>query len=80
MEPRDFLLTWFEARTGRKLSWDADQATDFYAAKWIDSLAALDLIEACERELRVRFTEEDMADPGFATMGGLERILLAKRT
>lgn len=75
-----WLLNWFRQRCpGVSITWEEHAGVNFYDKGWIDSFAAVELIEELEQTFRIRLSEEDMADPSFATLAGLAAIIAKRR-
>ncbi len=79
-EIQPWLLNWFRRRCpGISIDWDQHAGVNFYDKGWIDSFAAVELIEELEQAFRIKLSEDDMADPRMATLGGLAEIIRARR-
>ncbi len=77
-ETQKWLMKWFERR-GRPLAWPADATSDFVKQGLIDSFGVVELIEDLESHFGFRFSEADLNDPLFATLGGLLELVQSKR-
>ena len=60
-----------EDRTGEPI----DPEAQFAALEQLDSFDVLELMTFSETTFGVTFLAEDFADPGFATLSGLARII-----
>jgi acyl carrier protein len=79
-DTRAWVLGWFRRRAvGKDLQWEVDAGTNYYEAGWIDSFAAVELLEELEQAFRIKLSDDDMADAGFATMSGLVAIIDRRR-
>lgn len=76
----DRLLRWFNGRRSvPPLSWEEHASANYAESGWIDSFGVVELVEDLEHAFAIRFTEQDMNDPEFATIGGLARIVSRRR-
>ncbi|MBZ6093504.1 acyl carrier protein [Streptomyces olivaceus] len=54
---------------------DFTRQVDLFRAGYLDSLGIVHLIAYLEREFGVRLGDDDLADPGFATIDGITALL-----
>lgn len=53
--------------------------TDLFEAGLIDSFGFVELVSFLEGTFEVKFTDDDLASPDTATLGGITRTVLARR-
>lgn len=70
MDARAWLQEWFR----RKGPVPAPEA-DFFAAGLLDSLGAVELVAAVEKEFSVKFEQTHFQQARFSTLGGLAELL-----
>lgn len=77
-EVETWLLQWFGPRVRTvKLDWNEHRATNYFDVGWIDSFGSVELVGDAEMHFNFAFTEADLADPRFGTLGGLADIISA---
>ncbi len=70
MDARPWLREWF----GRKGPVPAPEA-DYFEAGFLDSLGAVELVAAMEKEFSVKFEQEHFQQARFSTLGGLAELI-----
>lgn len=70
-------MNWFSSRG--KLRRGAQQVltVDYLQSGLLTSLEIVELVAALEDRFRFQFSEADMQDPRFSTIGGLAELVLA---
>lgn len=73
---KDFVVNWFIQR-GALNSEEMKKAmhANYLEQGWIDSFGFLELIEACEQQFKITFSDEDFSDEAIFTISGLIGIL-----
>lgn len=76
-EISSWLVEWFASR-GKSVG-DALQV-DYLQSGLLTSLEIVELVAAIEDQYGVQFSEADMLDPRFSTIGGLSELVAAAVT
>lgn len=79
MEKKVFVINWFVENS--MLSCDeieTDLSVNYFEQGLIDSFGFLDLINQCEEEFGIEFTDEDFSNENIFTIKGLIDILEQK--
>ena len=73
----DWVVQWFSTR--RKLHCDAEQALalDYLQSGLLTSLEIVEFVAALEDHFGIQFSEADMQDPRFTTIGGIAELIVA---
>jgi D-alanine--poly(phosphoribitol) ligase subunit 2 len=66
------LLSWFEQQSGQT---DIDQEANYFETGLIDSFDVIMLMDYCESEFGVVFSESQFEDRRFSTILGLVEII-----
>ena len=79
-EASNWLLTWFSSRD--KIRADAQQALaiDYLQSGLLTSLEIVELVSDIESQFAIQFSEAEMQDPRFSTIGGIGELVEAART
>jgi len=74
-EIADWMLEWFRSR-GKQIS-GAQEAlrVDYLQSGLLTSLEIVELVASIEDHFGVQFSEADMQDPRFLTIGGLSELV-----
>lgn len=67
------LVDWFKEQSGRT---DFSTAVNYFEQELIDSFDVIMLMEYCESEFSVVFSESQFEDRRFSTIDGLAEIIL----
>ena len=71
-----WLLCWFQEKTGLSLVEIEQQAgDDYFNLDWVDSMGFIKLIVDIEEHYQITFTNNEFRDNKFRTLGGLSKLL-----
>ncbi|MGA6983309.1 MAG: acyl carrier protein [Candidatus Sulfotelmatobacter sp.] len=73
-----WLTDWFlrQGRVNETISLSA--ATDFFQAGWQTSMEVVELVTEIERHFAMQFSEQDLQDARFVTIGGLAELIVER--
>jgi acyl carrier protein len=76
-----WLKDWFErrAKTG-KPQCGSLLDIDYFEAGWLTSMEVVEFITEIEQQFGMQFSDDDMQDPRFVTIGGLTALILERST
>ena len=72
MSSMNKLVAWFEAQSERS---DINTEVNYFEAKLIDSFDVIMLMDYCEAEFGVSFSETQFEDRRFSSIAGLVEII-----
>ncbi|WBA07884.1 hypothetical protein [Salinivibrio kushneri] len=73
MKVRDKLILWFQEQSGQSVF---DTQQNYFEQELIDSFDVIMLIEYCESEFSIVFSETQFEDRRFSTIDGLSEIII----
>lgn len=68
----DKLISWFEEQSGKR---EINIERNYFEQELIDSFDVIMLMEYCESEFQVAFSESQFEDRRFSTIEGLAQII-----
>ena len=76
-----WLKEWFESRgkIGKQAS-ETILKIDYFEAGWLTSMEVVEFITEIERQFGMQFSDDDMQDPRFVTIGGVTELILERST
>lgn len=69
----DKLVSWFEEQSGKS---EINTERNYFEQELIDSFDVIMLMEYCESEFSVVFSESQFEDRRFSTINGLAEIIM----
>jgi len=70
----ELLQAWVQERTGATV----DPGLQFAQSELLDSFDVMELVVFSETRFKVSFSAGDFANPDFATLGGLARVIQSR--
>jgi acyl carrier protein len=53
---------------------------DYFAAGWLTSMEVVEFVTEIEHRFGIQFSDGDLQDPRFVTIGGMTELILARST
>jgi acyl carrier protein len=53
---------------------------DYFAAGWLTSMEVVEFVTEIEHRFGIQFSDADLQDPRFVTIGGMTELILACST
>jgi acyl carrier protein len=84
IQVKEWLINWFVAREKIDKSTpqppDSLSNADYFAAGWLTSMEVVEFVTEIEEHFGMQFTDRDLQDSRFVTIGGLTELILAHST
>lgn len=85
MQIEDWLINWFVARAKLKGNASENQPEtlrqiDYFEAGWLTSMEVVEFVMEIEQKFAMQFSDRDLRDPNFVTIGGLAALILERST
>lgn len=76
---QDWLTSWFvsRAKIGKSLP-ETLQDIDYFEAGWLTSMEVVEFVTEIEQRFGMQFSDRDLQDPRFVTIGGLTELILER--
>lgn len=76
----DWILAWFESRGKIRMpdheNRDALRTTNYFDAAWLTSMEVVEFVTEIEQQFAMQFTDSDLQDSRFGTIGGVARLII----
>jgi len=79
-EIREWLAHWFVARSKTGGSQVVPPDVDYFEAGWLTSMEVVEFVTEIEQRFSMQFSDQDLQDPRFVTVGGLTELILSRST
>ena len=76
-EIREWLNSWF-ARRGKTVPEGESCNLDYFAAGWLSSMEVVEFVTEIEDRFAMQFSDRDLQDARFVTIGGLTELILER--
>jgi acyl carrier protein len=77
---QEWLLAWFASRGKIGPQGNGNLQTDYFAAGWLTSMEVVEFVTEIEDRFAMRFSDQDLQDARFVTIGGLAELILKRST
>jgi len=74
-EVSGWIVDWFRARGKLKCSAEEALAIDYLRSGLLTSLEIVELVTALEDHFGIQFSDTEMQDPRFSTIGGMAELV-----
>lgn len=79
MNVNEWIITWFQNNSEVSLNEiNKNLETNYLEQGWIDSLKFVSFVSELEENFKIRFSNDEFQNRGFATINGLIKIIEAK--
>jgi len=76
-----WLRKWFVSRGKTSQLPDSSFVDlDYFAAGWLTSMEVVEFVTEIEHRFGIQFSDGDLQDPRFVTIGGMTELILARST
>ncbi len=77
----EWLRGWFVSRgKTTELTDSSFSDVDYFAAGWLTSMEVVEFVTEIEHRFSIQFSDADLQDPRFVSIGGMTELILARST